>query len=112
MSSDLIRLTEGDNNVVWTFTCKRAGAVVDLTGPLAVTLYVHDDDAAEGTNIVNGSSCTVTDAAAGECTFTFTTSHTVIGGTGRVLKGKWKLKVVSESFDEGEFRIEKDVFTA
>jgi hypothetical protein len=111
VTSDPVVLTEGDNNVVWTFTVKRAGVVEDLTGK-TVLLYVHDDDIVEGTNIINGSACTLSDPSNGKCTFTFLTAHTTISGTGRVLKGRYKLKVNSESFDDGPFRIEKDAFTA
>lgn len=115
MTSDEIVLTEGDNSVEWTFTCKRAGSVVDLTGT-TVKLYLHDDDAAEGTNILDdggSNTCTLdADPTTGQCTFTFTTTHTTISGTGRVVKGTWKLKVDGESFDQGRFRIEKDEFTA
>lgn len=111
MTSDPVVLTEGDNNVVWTFTVKRAGVIVNITG-MTVLLYVRDDDAAEGTNIINGTACTLSNPSVGECTFTFLTAHTTIASPGRVVKGRYKLKINSESFDEGEFRIEKDAFTA
>jgi len=111
MTSDPIILTEGDNNALWTFTVKRDGSPVNIS-LATVLLYVRDDDAAEGTNIVNGSSVTITDGPNGVCTFNFTSTHTTIAGTGRVLKGRWNLKVNGVWFEEGEFRIQKSGFTA
>lgn len=111
MISEPIVLTEGDNGVLWTFTVKRNGAPVNITAA-TVLLFTKDDDAPEGTNIINGLPCTVTDGPNGVCTFVFTNAHTTIAGTGRVVKGRYKLEVNNVSFSEGEFRIEKDHFTA
>jgi hypothetical protein len=111
MSSGTIRLREGDTAVTWTITIKTDGVADNITGA-TVLMYARDDSAAEGTNIVDGVACTLTDAANGVCTFSFTTAHQVIAGTGRTVRGQWKVKVDGVSKDEGLFLIEKDAFTA
>lgn len=119
MTSDPIVLTEGDA-VTYTITCKKDGSVQDLTGVSEVRIYVHDNDVAEGTNIIDDATpsadANVTtidaDPTTGQVTFAFTTAMSTISGSGRVVKGIWKVKADNESYDEGEFRIEKDAFTA
>lgn len=111
MTSDPVILTEGDNNALWTFTVKRDGAPVNIS-LATLLLFVRDDDAPEGTNIVNGVAPTVTDGPNGVCTFNFTSAHTAIAAPNRVVKGRWNLKVNGVWSEDGEFRINKSGFTA
>ena len=94
-----IRLTEGDE-VTYTITVKRAGTAVNLAA-YTVVMYVHDDDAAFGTNQINGASCSIVgDGSAGQVTFAFTSTHTSLGTTNTDFKGKWALKLTTATLDE------------
>ena len=97
MAQQTIRLTEGDDNVVYTITVKRAGVVEDLTamfeGTGSVKLYAHADGAPLGTNQINGVACTDVDKVNGAIAFTFLADdHTDIDG-GSDLRGAWALKL-------------------
>ena len=93
MSDNLIELTEGDNNIAHTLTVKRGGSTVDLTSAFdGAAMYVHDDEAAAGTNKIDGVACTNL-AADGTCTFTFTSTHTTLVGTDTDFRGTWCLKM-------------------
>lgn len=109
-----IILTEGDE-VTYTITAKRAGSAINLTG-YTVVLYAKDDDAAEGTNQVNGASVTVTDAANGVCSFSFTATHSALPTGKTMLTGLWALKLTTGGNDEytkqEPFLIHKNPFIA
>lgn len=62
-----------------TFTAKRAGVVVNLTGA-TITLSLWDEKASEGTLVISGSACSITDATNGIFTFPFTATHTTLVG--------------------------------
>lgn len=111
--SERIRLVEGDVDVVWTFQVKEDGSAVDLSSA-TVVLYVTDDDAAEGTNRVNGASCTpdgdqVTNK--GVCTYVFTSTNCTIT-SGDTVRGKYRIKTTISGIerwrDEGDFVLEKN----
>lgn len=111
--SERIRLVEGDTDVVWSFTIKEDGTAVDLSSA-TVLIYLTDDSAAEGTNRVDGASCTP-DADQvtypGVCTYTFSLTNTTIS-SGDTMRGKYRIKTtiggVTRWRDEGDFVIEKN----
>ena len=94
MADNAIVLTEGDE-VTYTITVKRAGTAEDLTG-YTVVLYAHEHGVGFGTNQIDGSSCTLTDAANGVVTHAFTSTHTTFA-TNRDLEGVWALKLTDGS---------------
>ncbi len=93
LTSHPISVVEGSANLVYTITVKRAGAAVSLTDK-TVTFYAHDDDADAGTNKVDGESCTLTDAANGVMTYTFTAADLTLAAGTTDLKGWWRAKIV------------------
>lgn len=96
MASQPIILTEGDS-VTYTITVKRAGSAVSLTPYSSVIFYAHDNMAVEGTNLVNGLSCAVTDAANGVVTVTLTATHSGVPSPSTMIEGVWALKLVTSS---------------
>lgn len=98
LNPNAITLTEGEQ-VAYTITVKRAGAAVDISTATS-TIWVHDDEAAFGTNKVAGSPVSfVTDGTDGRVTYTFTSANTGFASD-REFRGVWALKVVTGSIVE------------
>lgn len=108
-ASGSITLVRGEAEIDYTITVKRAGSAVNLTG-YTVTFFAHADGDNAGTNAIDASACTLTDAANGVVTHTFTSAHTAIASSQETLKGDWRLRLVNGSLTEwtkkGDFVIE------
>jgi hypothetical protein len=93
MSDNAIRLTEGEA-VTYTLTVKRDGSAVDVSAA-TVTFWLHDDDAAFGTNKIDGETTGfTTDGTDGLVTYAFSAANTTFA-TDREIKGRWALKIVT-----------------
>jgi hypothetical protein len=110
MATGTVRLVEADHKVTWTFTAKRSGSAINLTGT-TVDIQVHLNGAADGTNLISysGGGCTITDAAAGVFTFQFTSTHTANPG-----RGRWRARITTtatsavEHLKAGDFIIDRN----
>lgn len=119
MAKETIRVTEGDDQLPYTITVKRAGSAVDLTleeGEVGgVKLYAHADGEDLGTNQIDGVACTFSDATNGVVIFTFLTAHTDIAAASD-LKGSWALKLYNgtktEWTKQEPFEIVRNPFAA
>jgi hypothetical protein len=116
--ASLVRLTEGDDQVTYAITVKRAGSAVNLSTHIDsgyVKLYVHADGAVFGTNQIDGVACTDNDKANGVVNFTFLAAHTNIA-SGSDLKGVWSLKLndgtTTEWTSQEPFELARNPFEA
>jgi hypothetical protein len=112
-----IELTEGES-FLFQWTYKEDGTVENVTG-WTVTIYAHDDGAAVGTNRIDGGSVTLSDAANGVVTYTFTAANTLITESTENIthvEGTYSLKGVNGSqvrwSDYGRFKINRNPFIA
>ncbi|MDP6460286.1 MAG: hypothetical protein QGH59_00805 [Gemmatimonadota bacterium] len=90
-----IELVEGEE-ITYTFTVKKDGTAEDISS-YTPTVYVHDDNAAVGTNRVDeGSTSWVTDGTDGQFTYTFTSANTLITESSdgyTDVSGDWAIKL-------------------
>ena len=97
LTANAIERTQGDAEITYTITVKRNGTAEDLSAPKTVTFYARDDAKDTTSNQINGGACTLTDAANGVLTYTFTAANLTIAGSDTDFKGKWRLKIVEGS---------------
>ena len=72
-----IKIVQDDTRPPLEFNLTQDGSPVDLTGS---TVRFYMKDATTGTVKINGSTCTITDAPKGKCTYLWQASDTNTAG--------------------------------
>ena len=111
-------LAQDAESFTFTWTVKRDGAVVNLTG-FTVTIDARDKKATPGTLRISAGSCSVPTPSNGQVLYTFSAANLSItestdGGTH--IEGEYRLKFVSGSTvwksPRGAYRIDRDPMIA